>query len=137
MAADSAQRLRYTLTCVGLGLVLGWMPMLVHGPVPEKWSVHGVNGALVVWAYYAARLSIGAWVGFSSTPASWYWRGPLCGALAMLPLGLVGLANPLCGAPCMLWNTVTGATVGFAVAGLAWSFTGRHHARDQSQAVRS
>ena len=110
------------------GLVLGWLPALVHGPIPAKWDVHGVRGDILVWGYYVARMSIGLWVGISSTPARWFLRGPLCGALAMIPLGFVGLSNPLCGAPCMFWNTVTGATVGFAVAGLAWSITGKHQA---------
>jgi hypothetical protein len=121
---------RYIATCVALGAVLGWLPALVVGPVAEKWSVHGVDGAVLVWGYYVARMSIGLWVGISSVPGAWYLRGPLCGALAMLPLGFVGLSNPLCGPPCMFWNTVTAATVGFAVAGLAWSLTGRNHAHD-------
>lgn len=127
--ADPFAGLRYFLTCLVLGLFLGWLPMLVHGPVPEKWDIHGVNGSMLVWGYHVARLSIGMWVGISTLPSAWYLRGPVCGALAMLPLGLVGLANPLCGSPCMFWNTLTGATVGFAVGGLAWSLTGKHHAR--------
>jgi hypothetical protein len=126
--SSSPARLGYTLVCVLLGLVLGWMPALVHGPVPEKWSVYGVAGGILVWGYYVARMSIGLWVGITSVPPPWYLRGPLCGALAMIPLGFVGLSNPLCGAPCMCWNTLTGATVGFAVGGLAWAITGRHHA---------
>lgn len=126
--ATGTGSLRYTATCVALGLALGWMPGLVHGPVPEKWNVQTVDGSIVVWGYVLARLSIGLWVGISAVPSAWYLRGPLCGALALLPLGLVGLANPHCGSPCMFWNTVTGAAVGFAVGGLAWSITGRHHA---------
>lgn len=127
MAALSP-RLRYVAVCIALGLALGWLPGLVHGPVAEKWDVHAIRGAMVVWGYYLARLSIGLWVGITSVPSAWYLRGPLCGALAMIPLGFVGLANPLCGPPCMFWNTATGATVGFAVAALAWSITGKHHA---------
>jgi len=46
----------------------------------------------------------------------------------MLPLGIIGLSNSLCGPPCLFWNTATGATVGFAVAALAWSLTGKDHA---------
>jgi hypothetical protein len=120
--------LGYTAICTALGLAIGWLPGLAHGPIAEKWDVHGVTGSLVVAGYYAARLSIGLWVGITSVPAAWYLRGPFCGALAMLPLGLVGLSNSLCGPPCMFWNTVTGATVGFAVAALAWSITGEDHA---------
>lgn len=118
----------YTAVCIALGLALGWLPALVHGPVAEKWSIYGVEGAMVVWAYRLARLSIGLWVGITSVPQPWYLRGPLCGALAMVPLGFVGLSNPMCGAPCMFWNTATGATIGFAVGGLAWAITGRDHA---------
>jgi len=127
VAAPSA-RLRYVAVCIALGLALGWLPGLVHGPIPEKWDLHAVRGAVLVWGYYVARLSIGMWVGITSVPSAWYLRGPLCGAMAMIPLGFVGLANPLCGAPCMFWNTVTGATVGFAVGALAWSITGKHRA---------
>jgi hypothetical protein len=122
--------MRYIAVCVLLGLALGWMPALVHGPVPEKWNVYGVAGGVLVWGYYGARLSIGLWVGLTTFPPAWYLRGPLCGALAMIPLGFVGLANPLCGGPCMGWNTLTGATIGFAVAGLAWSITGKNHAAE-------
>lgn len=121
-------RLRYTAVCIALGLALGWLPAIVHGPIPEKWDVQSVRGSVLVWGYHVARLSIGMWVGITSVPSAWYLRGPLCGAMAMIPLGFVGLSNPLCGAPCMFWNTVTGATVGFAVGALAWSITGKHHA---------
>lgn len=120
--------LPYVAVCTLLGLVLGWLPALAHGPVAEKWSMYGVQGGVLVWGYYVARLSIGLWVGITAVPPAWYLRGPLCGALAMIPLGFVGLSNPMCGVPCMGWNSLTGATVGFAVGGLAWSITGRHHA---------
>jgi hypothetical protein len=121
-------RIPYAALCAGLGLVLGWLPGLVHGPIPQKWDLYGVSGAMVVGGYNVARLSIGLWVGITALPAQWYFRGPLCGALAMIPLGFVALANPMCGGPCMGWNTVTGASVGFAVGGLAWAITGKHHA---------
>jgi hypothetical protein len=90
------------LLCTLLGLVLGWAPMFVHGPIPEKWSYYyygqtPIDGAMLVRAYYFARLSIGLLVGVTAWPAAWYLRGPLCGAFAMLPLGIVALANPLCG----------------------------------------
>jgi hypothetical protein len=120
----------YAAICTALGLAIGWLPGLAHGPIAEKWDVHGVTGSLVVAGYYVARMTIGLWVGITSVPSAWYLRGPLCGALAMLPLGFIGLSNSLCGPPCMFWNTVTGATVGFAVGALAWSITGRSHAGD-------
>lgn len=127
---DGRANLRYVAVCGVLGLALGWLPGLVHGPIPQKWNVGPVDGRYVVSAYVVARSAIGLWVGLASVPAAWWLRGPLCGALVLLPLGFVGLANPACGAPCMFWNTVTGATVGFAVGALAWSITGRSHARD-------
>ena len=71
--------------------------MLFHGPIPEKWTYFNVDGSVLVQGYYFARLSIGVWVGLTSVPSRWYLRGPLCGALSMLPLGFVALANPLCG----------------------------------------
>lgn len=120
--------LHYTALCAVLGVVLGWIPGLVHGPIAEKWSFYGIAGGTLVWGYAFARMSIGLWVGMTGSPPQWYLRGPLCGALAMLPLGFVALANPMCGAPCMGWNTLSGAAVGFAVGGLAWSITGKHHA---------
>jgi len=89
----------YTLLCAILGLLIGWTPVLVHGPIPEKWSYFRINGAVLVWGYYLARLSIGLWVGMTSVPQRWYLRGPLCGAMVMLPLGFVALGNPLCGPP--------------------------------------
>jgi hypothetical protein len=124
----AASRMGYSAVCTALGLALGWLPGLAHGPVAAKWDVHGVDGSLVVAGYYVARMSIGLWVGISSVPGAWYLRGPLCGALAMLPLGFIGLSNSLCGPPCMFWNTTTGATVGFAVAAFAWAITGKQHA---------
>ena len=121
-------RLSYTAVCTALGIALGWLPSLIHGPMPEKWSVYGIHGATLVIGYHVARMSIGLWVGLTARPEPWWLRGPLCGALAMFPLGFVVLANPLCGATCMAWNTTTGAAVGFMVGALAWSITGKHHA---------
>lgn len=88
---------RYRLSCLGLGLVLGWVPWLLHGPIPEKFNVLYIEGATAVWAFYTARLSIGFWVGISTWPTAWWQRGPLCGLLAMVPPGLVSLATPGCG----------------------------------------
>ena len=123
-----AQGLRYAGVCVALGLALGWLPGLVHGPIAAKWDVHAVNGELVVWGYRVARFSIGFWVGITALPRVWFLRGPLCGFVALLPLGFVSLSNSLCGPWCMFWNLVTASAVGFAVAGLAWSITGRNYA---------
>jgi len=90
-------RIPYPLLCTLLGLVLGWLPRLIHGPIPEKFDVLYIKGAIAVWAFYAARLSIGFFVGNMRWPARWYARGPLCGFLGMLPLGLIALATPGCG----------------------------------------
>jgi hypothetical protein len=87
----------YPLLCTLLGLAIGWWPRLVHGPIPYKFNVLGLQGAVAVWGWYAARLLIGFLVGVSVWPRPWWLRGPLCGALAMLPLGLVALATPGCG----------------------------------------
>ncbi len=94
-----AQRLSYTLWCTLLGLALGWAPAFLHGPIHEKWDYFHLNGAVIVAAWYLARMSIGLLVGVTAVPAAWWLRGPLCGAAAMLPLGVVALGNPLCGPP--------------------------------------
>jgi hypothetical protein len=87
----------YALVCTGLGLVLGWFPKLVHGPIPEKFNVLYIQGAVAVWGFYVARMAIGFWVGITRWPERWWLRGPLCGLLTMLPLGIVLLATPGCG----------------------------------------
>jgi len=92
-------RVPYALVCTGLGLVLGWLPRLVHGPIAQKFNVLYIRGAVAVWAFYSARLLIGFLVGISRWPGPWYLRGPLCGLLAMFPLTLISLAMPGCGWP--------------------------------------
>lgn len=92
-------RIPYPLLCSLAGLVLGWLPMLVHGPIPEKYDALYINGAVAVWGWYLARHSIGFLVGITTWPGHWYLRGPMCGLLMMLPLGFVSLATPLCGFP--------------------------------------
>lgn len=87
----------YVLVCTALGLVLGWLPWLVHGPHPMKFAVLHVHGQLAVWAFYSARLAIGFLVGISVWPARWWLRGPLCGLVSMWPVALVALATPECG----------------------------------------
>lgn len=107
------------LLCTALGLVLGWVPYFLHGPIPEKFDVLYIRGDTAVWAWYLARMSIGFWVGVARWPAPWWLRGVLCGVLPMVPLGLVSLATPGCGSPCLFWNWVTAAGVGLIVAGIA------------------
>jgi hypothetical protein len=88
---------RYVLVCTLLGLALGWLPALIHGPIAYKFDVLGVRGAVAVWAFYSARLLIGFLVGISRWPARWWLRGPLCGLVLMVPPGLIALATPGCG----------------------------------------
>ena len=91
--------LSYVPLCTVIGLAIGWVPMLFHGPIPEKWDYYYVDGSIMVWGYYVARASIGWWVGTTTFPPQWFLRGPLCGALVMIPLGFIALGNPLCGIP--------------------------------------
>lgn len=97
MKTPPLARLPYPLVCTALGLVLGWVPIWIHGPIKEKFDVLYIEGRIAVWAYYTARLSIGFWVGISAWPERWWLRGPLCGFLALLPLGFLALATPGCG----------------------------------------
>jgi hypothetical protein len=85
--------------CTLLGLVLGWAPVLFHGPIPEKFDLLYIKGSIAVWAYYSARLLIGFVVGISVWPERWWLRGPLVGFLTMLPVTFVALATPGCGPP--------------------------------------
>jgi hypothetical protein len=87
----------YLVVCTALGLLIGWTPMLFHGPIHQKFDIFYLNGAVMVWGWYLARLSIGFSVGLTALPPQWYLRGPLCGALAMIPLGFVSLGVPGCG----------------------------------------
>jgi len=90
-------RLRYRVLCTTLGLGLGWLPWLLHGPIPEKFNVLYIDGPVAVWAFYTARMSVGFFVGTSTWPRAWYLRGPLFGVLALLPVTLISLATPGCG----------------------------------------
>jgi hypothetical protein len=90
-------RTPYPLLCVVLGLPLGWLPWLLHGPIPEKFNVLYIEGATAVWAFYSARMLVGLFVGISVWPEPWYLRGPLCGFLTLLPVTFVALATPGCG----------------------------------------
>ncbi|MBI3784807.1 MAG: hypothetical protein HY270_15545 [Deltaproteobacteria bacterium] len=119
-------RIPYAALCTLLGLTLGWLPMLVHGPIPEKYNVLYIHGAVAVWGWYTARLLIGFVVGITSWPPRWYIRGPLCGLMMLFPLSLVSLATPGCGLPCMSLNLTTATLIGTTVAGVAFLITGRH-----------
>lgn len=130
-AGPTRWRLGYALTCTLIGLLLGWLPMLLHGPIAEKYNVLYIRGAVAVWGWYTARLLIGAAVGITAWPQRWYLRGPLIGGLMLLPLSIVSLATPGCGMPCMALNLTSAAAIGTAVAGLAYAVTGRHHAGDR------
>ncbi len=118
-------RLPYALVCTLLGLLLGWMPWLFHGPIPEKFNLFYLRGSIIVWAWYTARMLIGFLVGITHWPRRWWLRGPVCGALMIVPLGFVSLGVPTCGPRCMFWNTTTGATVGLLVGAAAWAITRR------------
>ncbi len=128
--ADPTERrgLPYLLVCVALGLVLGWVPGLLHGPIAEKFNVLFIRGAIAVWAWRIARLSVGLWIGISVWPRPWWLRGPLCGLLAILPLCLVSIATPGCGWPCAGLNAASATTLGLVVAGGVRLVTGRDHA---------
>jgi hypothetical protein len=90
-------RMPYALLCALLGFGLGWLPIWVHGPIPEKFNVLYIQGSIAIWAFYAPRLLIGFFVGISAWPSRWWLRGPLVGALVMLSPSLLALATPRCG----------------------------------------
>jgi hypothetical protein len=96
-AVPAARGVPYALLCTLLGLALGWVPRLIHGPHPWKFTMWRLNGDIAVWGFYTARMFVGLLVGITHWPARWYLRGPLCGILALLPLGFIALANPACG----------------------------------------
>ncbi len=126
-------RLPYPLLCALLGFVLGWIPMVLHGPIPEKFDLYYLRGEIAVWSWYAARLLVGVWVGITYWPARWYLRGALCGFLAMLPPGIMSLSVPTCGPVCMFWNETTAIALGVIIAGVAYWLTGREHALDAGE----
>lgn len=123
-------RIRYVAFCGLLGLMLGWLPSLLHGPIPEKYAILHIDGKLAVWGWYTARLLIGFYVGIAAWPHTWFLRGALWGFLAIFPLTLVSLATPGCGLPCMTLNLITATAIGVAVAGAAKFVTGRESAYD-------
>ena len=91
----------YPLLCTLVGIVLGSLPRLLnlHGPIPEKYDVLYIKGAIAVWGWYVARSTIGFLVGVTRWPEPWWIRGPLCGVIMMVPLGFVSVATPGCGFP--------------------------------------
>lgn len=123
-------RLGYVPTCILLGIVLGWLPMLFHGPIPEKFDQFWIRGSLAVWAWYLSRMAIGLLVGITVRPRIHWLRGLLVGAGAMFPLGFVSLAVPTCGPGCMAANLGTGAATGLLIALLATWLTGQTRAED-------
>jgi hypothetical protein len=118
----------YILVCALLGLALGWVPRQLHGPIPHKFDVLFIEGRIAIWAWYVARSSIGLWIGLTVWPRPWWLRGPLVGAAVLLPLTLVSLGMPGCGAPCMQVNLATAAALGLVEAGLAYALTGLQRA---------
>ncbi|MDX2167931.1 MAG: hypothetical protein SF182_12730 [Deltaproteobacteria bacterium] len=118
----------YLPICTLLGLALGWLPMLLHGPIPEKYNVLYIRGDVAVWGWYTARLLIGFLVGITRWPRAWWLRGPLCGLLMLFPLSLVSLATPGCGPRCMLLNDSSALVIGLVVGGVAYAITGLHRA---------
>ena len=126
--SERAIPIPYALLCALLGVAIGWLPMLLHGPIAEKYDAVYMDGRVAVWGWYSARLLIGALVGITWWPRVWWLRGPLCGLLMLFPLGWVSHATPGCGVTCQLWNELSGAAIGATVAGLAWAITGKHHA---------
>jgi len=76
-------KLSYVRTCALLGLVLGWLPMLFHGPIPEKFDQFYISGSWAVWAWYLSRMSIGLLIGVTVRPRTFWLRGLLVGGLVM------------------------------------------------------
>jgi hypothetical protein len=54
--------------CTLLGLVVGWVPLLIHGPHPYKFTMWGLHGAVAVWGFYTARMLVGFLVGITRWP---------------------------------------------------------------------
>ncbi len=123
-------RASYIVLCAAVGAVLGWVPKLFHGPIPEKFNLYYLQGWIIVWGWYVARMLIGLMVGLTHWPERWWLRGPLVGALTILPLGFVSLGVPSCGPRCMAVNLTSGAGIGLAVGAVAWWITGRSRSCD-------
>jgi hypothetical protein len=119
---------RYRLVATLTGLAAAWVPYVLHGPIPAKLDRVRLNGAIVVWAWYAARMLIGFVVACTTWPPAWWIRGPLFGVLVLLPCGLFSLGTPGCGPNCMMLNLSTAAAIGLVAAGAARLATGRSHA---------
>ncbi|HAC80608.1 MAG TPA: hypothetical protein DCG06_09965 [Deltaproteobacteria bacterium] len=124
------RKLPYIWTCAILGLILGWLPMLFHGPIPEKFDQFYISGSWAVWAWYLSRMSIGLLLGVTVRPRTFWLRGLVVGGLVMLPLGFVSLAVPTCGPVCMGANILTGAVEGLLIVVVAWWITGRERIED-------
>lgn len=134
-AMDDA--IRYRVVCIATGALgasaAGW----ILGPRPELFLAHDIAGEITVWAYHASRLAVGVWVAISVWPRPWLVRGPLCGALAMVPVAWISQALPERGLGLPLGDLAAGAVLGFAVAATARCVTGLDAARTPSTARRS
>jgi hypothetical protein len=122
-----SDRFSYPLLCTILGFVLGWVPILVHGPIAGRFDAIYMRGSIAVWAFYTARLLVGFFFGITVWPRQWWLRGPLCGFLLMLPPGLIVLATPGCGTRCMTLNELSAMAIGALTGGLARVITGKNH----------
>jgi len=91
------RQLSYPVVCTGVGLVVAWLPALLHGPVAAKFDLLYIRGDIAIWSFYSARLLVGFLVGITWWPKRWYVRGPMCGFLTLLPPAIVALATPGCG----------------------------------------
>lgn len=97
MESSERSRLSFPAISTLVGLLLGWLPSFLHGPIAQKFDLLHIDGATAVWGWHVARGSIGFLVGITIWPRRWWLRGPLCGCLALLPLAIVSLATPGCG----------------------------------------
>ena len=122
------ERLGYRGVCTLLGLIAGWVPMLFHGPIPQKFDVLYIEGAVTVWGFYLARLLIGFFVGNTSWPAPWYVRGPLCRLPGDAALRDHPARRPRLPGHVHLLQPAERDDHRLLVAAGAWLLTGRNHA---------
>lgn len=89
----------YRLLCALLGFGLGWLPMLVHGAIPQQFNLLYISRCgrrvRVLLRASADRLPRGDHhlAGFVVLAR------PMCGLLMLFPLTLISLAMPGCGWP--------------------------------------
>ena len=51
MSRPARVALPYALVCTLVGLALGWIPMFLHGPIPAKYNILYIKGAIAVWGW--------------------------------------------------------------------------------------